>query len=319
MLRGSSVPGVVDRTAISRIYLAGGTGRTNRRRSLLHWSSRLDFKELGATHTPSSRVFIIFAFIQKTINPSHGTVIFTRPSFPTSLPGFHYITRVASAHIFSCASYPAQNLRLQRVFASSVSLTWAVVEGRSLRRLLGVGRDFGRWARPQVREMSGFASGVAVFSDGATIDAVSPAVSVEKKGSGALVALVVEEKDPPRRKSGIQDLASECVVNILEFLRAVDLCSVSEVDRTVFSAGRLRLGISFQLNHVSQLCPTALPRPLLFFLTPQRPPIPHQLNSSSTLWRKSRAVRSSNNTRRPKVDPRSRRLQPMEVICTPTT
>lgn len=111
--------------------------------------------------------------------------------------------------------------------------------------------------------------GVAPVDDGGK-SLASVRVCVERISKSPL-ARVVEEKEPPRRKTVIQDLASECVVSILEFLRAVDMCSVSEVDRTVFSPGRLRLGISFQLNHVSfsrlfQLSP--LPPP------PQPYPLP---------------------------------------------
>lgn len=59
------------------------------------------------------------------------------------------------------------------------------------------------------------------------------------------------ESKKPQKKTGIHDIPAESIVGALEFLRAVDLCNVSEVDRTVFSAGRLRLAISFQLNNVS--------------------------------------------------------------------
>ena len=45
----------------------------------------------------------------------------------------------------------------------------------------------------------------------------------------------------------IKDLAAESIVNVLEYLRAVDLVSVSEVDKTVFQKSRIQKAVQYQL------------------------------------------------------------------------
>jgi len=58
---------------------------------------------------------------------------------------------------------------------------------------------------------------------------------------------------PTQRRKTIHMLPAESVVAILEFLRATDLVSVSETDKTVFSQTRIKLAIAYQLNTVSLL------------------------------------------------------------------
>jgi len=56
---------------------------------------------------------------------------------------------------------------------------------------------------------------------------------------------------PPKRKRvTIYNLAAECIVAVLEFMRSTDLCAVSEVDKTVFSQRRIKLAVAYQLNTV---------------------------------------------------------------------
>lgn len=45
-------------------------------------------------------------------------------------------------------------------------------------------------------------------------------------------------------------LADETVVTILEFLRAMDLASVSEVDKTIFRKSRINSAVKFQLENI---------------------------------------------------------------------
>jgi len=56
---------------------------------------------------------------------------------------------------------------------------------------------------------------------------------------------------PARKRATIKTLATECIVAVLEFLRATDLAAVSEVDKTVFSQRRIKLAVAYQLNTVS--------------------------------------------------------------------
>ena len=56
---------------------------------------------------------------------------------------------------------------------------------------------------------------------------------------------------PVRKRVSIHSLAAEIIVAILEFLRATDLISISETDKTVFSQTRIKLAVAYQLNSVS--------------------------------------------------------------------
>ena len=67
----------------------------------------------------------------------------------------------------------------------------------------------------------------------------------------AVTTTSAESTPPVRPKTNIYSLAAETVISILEFLRATDLCAVSETDKTVFSSTRIKLAISYQLNFVS--------------------------------------------------------------------
>jgi hypothetical protein len=48
----------------------------------------------------------------------------------------------------------------------------------------------------------------------------------------------------------IKQLADESVVNILEYLRAMDLVSVSEVDKTIFHKTRVSRAVKYQLENI---------------------------------------------------------------------
>lgn len=50
--------------------------------------------------------------------------------------------------------------------------------------------------------------------------------------------------------SPIKELADESVINILEYLRAMDLVSVSEVDKTIFHKTRVSRAVKYQLEHI---------------------------------------------------------------------
>lgn len=56
---------------------------------------------------------------------------------------------------------------------------------------------------------------------------------------------------PVRKRVSIHYLAAEIIVAILEFLRATDLITISETDKTVFSQTRIKLAVAYQLNSVS--------------------------------------------------------------------
>lgn len=56
----------------------------------------------------------------------------------------------------------------------------------------------------------------------------------------------------PRRVT-IVDVPSDSMVLVLEYLRAVDLCSVSETDKTIFAAPLIRVAIMHQLTNLYPL------------------------------------------------------------------
>jgi hypothetical protein len=47
-----------------------------------------------------------------------------------------------------------------------------------------------------------------------------------------------------------KELAEESVVEILEYLRALDLANVSEVDKTNFHKSRISRAIKYQMEHI---------------------------------------------------------------------
>ena len=72
---------------------------------------------------------------------------------------------------------------------------------------------------------------------------------------------------PVRKRVSIHYLAAEIIVAILEFLRATDLITISETDKTVFSQTRIKLAVAYQLNSVSPPLSVLLPPLSRLFLS----------------------------------------------------
>lgn len=51
----------------------------------------------------------------------------------------------------------------------------------------------------------------------------------------------------------IKDLADVLIVNILEYLRAADLATVSEVDKTVFRRQHISMAVTYQMDNIYTL------------------------------------------------------------------
>ena len=57
----------------------------------------------------------------------------------------------------------------------------------------------------------------------------------------------------------IKDVPTEAIIYILEFLRAADLASVSEVDKTIFRKDRIQQAIRYQLQNIYSTSCTGTP------------------------------------------------------------
>ena len=79
---------------------------------------------------------------------------------------------------------------------------------------------------------------------------------------GALQTLMIQRQRPQR--TSIYDLDHESVVIVLQYLRATDLCSVSETDRSVFNQLHLQKAAIYQITHIYNVFTASITNPDMF-------------------------------------------------------
>jgi hypothetical protein len=80
--------------------------------------------------------------------------------------------------------------------------------------------------------------------------AFSENTPIEESTTGSPPKDEKEEGGIDVRNHGLYNLPHETIVSILEYMRAMDLCIVAEVDKTVFSRARVRQAAMWLINEV---------------------------------------------------------------------